>query len=264
MDSMGGGTLRDVLRAEWTKLRTLPGTGWLLIAAVVSTVAVGAATSAAVRCPAGTCPEDPAKISLTGVYLGQAVIAIVAVLMISGEYGTGMIRVTFAAMPRRIAVLGAKAVVLAGPVGLAGVLAVGMSLLAGALILPGSGIGPAHGYPALSAADGAVLRAGFGSVLYLMLIALLSLGVATCVRDSAASIGIVLALLYLFPILGTVLGANLGRHIQQIGPMTAGLAIQATTNLSTLPLAPWAGLGVLAAWSAAALLAAALLLRLRD
>jgi ABC-2 type transport system permease protein len=109
-----------------------------------------------------------------------------------------------------------------------------------------------------------VLRAAFGSVLYLMLIALLSLGVATCVRDAAAGIGIVLALLYLFPILGPVLGSDLGRHIQQIGPMTAGLAIQATTNLSTLPIAPWPGLGVLAAWSAAALLAATLLLRVRD
>ena len=256
--------MRDVLGAEWTKLRTLPGNGWLLIAAVVATVAVGAATAAAVRCPSGTCAEDPARISLTGVYLGQAVIAIVAVLVISGEYSTGMIRVTFAAVPRRIAVLGAKAAILVCLVCLAGALAVGMSLLAGALILPGSGIGPAHGYPALSAADGAVLRAGFGSVLYLMLIALLSLGVAACVRDSAASIGIVLALLYLFPILGPVFGANLGRHIQQIGPTTAGLAIQATTNLGTLPLAPWAGLGVLAAWSAGALLAAALLLRLRD
>jgi ABC-2 type transport system permease protein len=256
--------MTDALRAEWTKLRTLPGTSGLLIAAIVSTVAVSAATAAAVKCPSGTCPEDPAKISLTGVYLGQAVIAIVAVLAISGEYGTGMIRITFAAMPRRTAVLAAKATVLAGLIGPAGVAAVGLSLLAGRLILPGHGIGPAHGYPALSLTDGPVLRAAFGSVLYLMLIALLSLGVATCVRDSAAGIGVVLALLYLFPILGPVLGANLGRHVQQIGPMTAGLAIQATVNLRTLPIAPWAGLGVLAAWSAAALLAAALLLRLRD
>jgi ABC-2 type transport system permease protein len=254
----------DALRAEWTKLRTLPGTGWLLTAVIVSTVAVSAATAAAVRCPSGTCAEDPAKISLTGVYLGQAVVAIVAVLAISGEYGTGMIRVTFAAMPRRTAVLAAKATVLAGLIGPAGVAAVGLSLLAGRLILPGHGIGPAHGYPALSLTDGPVLRAAFGSVLYLMLIALLSLGVATCVRDAATGIGIVLALLYLFPILGPVLGSNLGRHAQQIGPMTAGLAIQATVNLRTLPIAPWAGLGVLAAWSAAALLAAALLLRLRD
>jgi ABC-2 type transport system permease protein len=256
--------MRDALRAEWTKLRTLPGPGWLLVATVISTVAVGAATAASVRCPSGTCAEDPARISLTGIYLGQAVIAIMAVLTISGEYGTGMIRVTFTAVPRRTAVLAAKATVLVGLAGPAGAVAVGLSLLAGRLILPGSGIGPAHGYPALSLADGAVLRAAFGSMLYLVLIALLGLGVATCVRDSAAGIGIVFALLYLFPILGPILGSDLGRHIQQIGPMTAGLAIQATVNLRTLPITPWAGLGVLAAWSAAALLAAALLLRLRD
>ena len=256
--------MRDALRAEWTKLRTLPGLGWLLIAAVISTVAVGAATAASVRCPSGTCAEDPAKISLTGIYLGQTVIAIMAVLAISGEYGTGMIRVTFTAVPRRTAVLAAKATVLASLVGPAGAVAVSLSLLAGRLILPASGIGPAHGYPALSLADGAVLRAAFGSMLYLVLIALLGLGVATCVRDSAAGIGILLALLYLFPILGPILGSNLGRHIQQIGPMTAGLAIQATVNLRTLPITPGAGLGVLAAWSAAALLAAALLLRFRD
>lgn len=256
--------MRDALRAEWTKLRTLPGLGWLLIAAVISTVAVGAATAASVRCPSGTCAEDPAKISLTGIYLGQTVIAIMAVLAISGEYGTGMIRVTFTAVPRRTAVLAAKATVLASLAGPAGAVAVSLSLLAGRLILPASGIGPAHGYPALSLADGAVLRAAFGSMLYLVLIALLGLGVATCVRDSAAGIGILLALLYLFPILGPILGSNLGRHIQQIGPMTAGLAIQATVNLRTLPITPWAGLGVLAAWSAAALLAATLLLRFRD
>jgi ABC-2 type transport system permease protein len=254
----------DALRAEWTKLRTRPGTGWLLLAAVISTVAVSAATAAAVRCPPGTCAEDPAKISLTGIYLGQAVIAIVAVLAISGEYDTGMIRVTLTAVPRRTVVLAAKAAVLAGLTGPAGALAAGLSLLAGRLILPGHGIGPAHGYPALSLADGPVLRAVCGSVLYLMLIALLSLGVATCARDSAAGIGIVLALLYLFPVLGAVLGPDLGRHLQQVGPTTAGLAVQATVNLRALPIAPWPGLGVLAAWSAAALLAGALLLDRRD
>jgi ABC-2 type transport system permease protein len=256
--------MTDALRAEWTKLRTLPGTGWLLLAAVICTVAVSAATAAAVRCPSGTCAEDPAKISLTGIYLGQAVIAIVAVLAISGEYDTGMIRVTLTAVPRRTVVLAAKAAVLAAVTGPAGAIAAGLSLLAGRLILPGHGIGPAHGYPALSLADGPVLRAACGSVLYLMLIGLLSLGVATCARDSAAGLGIVLALLYLFPILGAVLGPNLARHIQQIGPMTAGLAIQATVNLRAAPIAPWPGLGVLAAWSAVALLAAALLLGRRD
>ena len=67
--------MRDALYAEWTKARTLPGTGWLLLAAAALTVLVGAAVAAAVRCPAGNCAEDPARISLTGIYLGQALIA---------------------------------------------------------------------------------------------------------------------------------------------------------------------------------------------
>jgi ABC-2 type transport system permease protein len=257
-------SMRDALHAEWTKARTLPGTGWLLLAAVALTVIVGSAVAATVSCPSGHCAEDPAKISLTGIYLGQAAIAIVGVLALSSEYSTGMIRVTLAAMPLRATVLAAKAAILTGPVLAAGAVAVLGSVLAGRLILPGRGIGPAHGYPALSA-DGPVLRAATGSVLYLVLIALLSLGVAAAVRDGAAAIGIVLGLLYLFPILGQVVGsATWHRHLEELAPMTAGLAIQATTGLRSLPISPWAGIGVLTGWAAAALLAGGILLRLRD
>jgi ABC-2 type transport system permease protein len=85
------------------------------------------------------------------------------------------------------------------------------------------------------------------------------------VRDSAVALGLVLALLYLFPIVANVVDdESWHRHLEQIGPMTAGLAIQATTGLRSLPISPWAGLGVLAAWSAGALVAGGLLLRLRD
>jgi ABC-2 type transport system permease protein len=255
----------DALRAEWTKARTLASTGWLLLAAVVVTMAVSTAVAATVTCPAGNCTEDPAKISLTGIYLGQAVVAILAVLMISSEYSSGMIRVTLAAMPRRIAVLAAKAAIVTALVLAAGAIAVLGCVLAGQLILRGHGIDPAHGYPSLSLGSASVLRAAAGSVLYLALIAWLSLGIATAVRDSAIAIGVVLGLLYLFPIVGAVMsGSHLARLIQQIGPMTAGLAIQATTGLAHLPISPWAGLGVLAAWSVAALLAGGLLLRFRD
>ena len=257
--------LPEALRAEWTKARTLASTGWLLLAAVVLTVAVSTAVAAAVTCPAGTCTEDPAKISLTGIDLGQAVVAILAVLMISSEYSTGMIRVTLAAMPRRTTVLAAKAAILTGLVLASGAIAVLACVLAGQVILRGHGIDPGHGYPSLSLGSAPVLRAAAGSVLYLALIALLSLGTATAVRDSATAIGVVLGLLYLFPIVGAALGgSHLARLIQQIGPMTAGLAIQATTGLPNLPISPWAGLGVLAAWAAAALLAGGLLLRRRD
>ena len=257
--------MRESLSAEWVKLRTVPGTKWLLAAVVVTTAALSAIADAATRCPAGGCPVDLAKTSLTGVYLGQAVVVILAATAISGENGTGMIRVTFTATPRRTAVLAAKAAVIAGLVLAAGTIAVAGCVLAGQLILPGHGFTTAHGYEALSLGDGPVLRAAAGSVLYLALVALLSLGAAAVVRDTAVAIGTVLGLLYVVPIVAALLGnSSMARHLQQVAPMTAGLAIQATAGLRALPIAPWAGLGVLAGWAAAALLAGGVLLWLRD
>jgi ABC-2 type transport system permease protein len=257
--------MRLALRAEWTKLRTVAGTLWLLLSVIAATVALSVAVTSVMTCGAVGCDDDTTKLSLTGVELGQALVTILAVLVISGEYSSGMIRTTLAAMPHRATVLAAKAVTLTGIVAAAGTVAVLGSLLAGRLILPGRGFTAARSYPPLSLADGPTLRATVGSILYLALIALLSLGVATVVRDSATSIGVVLGLLYVVPILAQVIGNPHGqRLLQQIGPMSAGLAVQATTDLRSLPVSPWAGLGVTAGWAAAALLAAGLLLRIRD
>jgi len=85
------------------------------------------------------------------------------------------------------------------------------------------------------------------------------------VRDSAAATGLVLGLLYLFPILASfVSDATLARRLQQIGPLSAGLDVQATTRVKSLPLTPWQGLGVVALWTAGALLLGALALKFRD
>jgi hypothetical protein len=92
-----------------------------------------------------------------------------------------------------------------------------------------------------------------------------ALGIATAIRDSAVAVGVVLGLLYLFPVLeAAVSSSSWHRHLEQISPMTAGLAVQATSSLASSPISPWAGLGVLAAWAAGALLVGALVLRLRD
>ena len=254
----------SALRAEWTKLRTLSGTWWLLFAVIALTAAVGGAAAASVSCQAAGCGQDQARIALSGVDLSQAVVAILAVLAISGEYSSGMITTTLTAMPRRLSVLFAKAVVVAGLALAAGAVGVLACLLAGRLLLPGHGFTPGHGYSPLSLASGADLRAVAGSVLYLALIALLALGVATAVRDSAVAIGLVLGLVYLFPVIASALDPDWSRRLEQIGPMTAGLSIQATTGLRSLPLTPWQGLGVLALWAAGALLVGGLALRLRD
>jgi ABC-2 type transport system permease protein len=176
-----------------------------------------------------------------------------------------MIRVTLAAVPRRLAMLAAKATVVAGVTAAAGILSVAGSLLAGWRILPGNGFVGAHAVLPLSLGDGPLLRAAAGSVLYLVLIALLSLGAATALRDAGAAIPVVLGLLYVVPVLGFVILDPQWQHrIQRWAPTDAGLAIQATRQLGKLPIGPWAGLGVLAAWAAAALLAGTLVLRLRD
>ncbi len=261
-----GTRLGYALQAEWTKLRTVSGPAGVLIGAAALTIAVSAAAVGATRCPQGMiCPIDTTKLSLTGVQFGQAVVAILAVLVISNEYSTGMIRVTLAAMPGRHAVLAAKAILVAALVLAAGAVAVFGSVLAGHLILPGHGFTAARGFHPVWLSYGPALRAASGSVLYLALIALLSLGVAVVVRDSAVVIGTVLALLYLFPILLAFIGnAHWQHRLERWTPTVAGLTIQDTTGLRSLAITPWAGLGVLALWAAGALLAGGLAFRLRD
>jgi ABC-2 type transport system permease protein len=257
--------MRPALRAEWTKMRTVVSPLWLMMGMIVATVALSAGVASVVNCEANGCGGDTTKLSLTGVDLGQALVVILAVLVISGEYSSGMIRTTLTAMPRRATAFAAKAITLTGVVAVAGTTAVLGSLLSGRFILSGHGFTAAHGHPALSVTDGPTLRATAGSILYLILIALLSLGIAAVVRDSATSIGVVLGLLYLLPLLSQVVGnAHWQLRLQQIAPMSAGLAVQATTDLHSLPLRPWAGLGITAGWAAAALVAGGLLLRIRD
>jgi ABC-2 type transport system permease protein len=250
----------SALHAEWTKLRTVPGPFLLLLGAIVGTIALSAvALSAAGVCPGPGCPADPVETSLTGVLLGQVVVALFGVLSVGAEYSSGMIISTLSATPARGTVLLAKAMTVATPVLVAGSVAVLGSLLAGELLLPGG----SNGYGSVDLQS--TIRAGIGSVLYLVLIALLGLGIATAVRSSAAAIGIVLGLLFVLPIVaGVVTDPDWQRRLEQIAPSTAGLAIEATTDLDSLSISPWAGLGVLACWAGAAMLLGAAVLRLRD
>lgn len=267
--SRGRGPLAGTLHAEWTKLRTAPSTAWLLLGAVVATVTLSAGRVASVstsQCPAQTeCQADLPVISLTGVWLGQTAVMVLAVLAVTNEYGTRMIGTTLMADPRRIRVLVAKAAVVTAAVLAAGTLGVAGSMLAGALILPGQGFTEALGYPPLSLADGPTLRAAGGTVLYLGLIGLLGVGAGMILRDTAGTLITMLALLYLFPIAVSLMGDPVWvERLQRIGPTTAGLQIQATIGLDQLPISPWAGLGVTAAYAGGALLVGGALFHHRD
>lgn len=261
--------LTRAVRAEWTKLRTVPSTPWLLVSVVVLMVAIGAATAGAVdlkHCPPGAaCHPDTTRLALAGVWLGQVVVVVLGVLVVAPEYGDRLIQTTLAAVPRRTEVLAAKAAVVAGGTLGTGLLGVLGSILVARIILPRNGFSRVNGYPPLSLADGATLRAATGTVLYLLLIGLLALGVAAVVRDAASSVTVVLALLFAGPIaVQFITNQQWNERLRRFAPSEAGLAIQSTVSVHDLPVGPWAGLGVLAAWSAAAVLVGGVLLVWRD
>lgn len=236
--------VRDALRAEWTKLRTLPETLYLGVGTVVLTVGISA-FAAYSSCSRARCDIDPVAMSLTGVAFGQAAVSVFAVQLM------GLLSLTFVAVPRRLTVLGAKAILASALITLVGVVSVAGSYVAGRLLLP---------VPVPFA-----VRPLLGSVLYLVLIGLLSLGTAAAVREASAAVGVVLGLLYVLPIVALTLSdPDWQRHLRQISPMTAGLAIQATRNLSDLPIRPWAGLGVLALWSLGSLVIGGGVLKCRN
>ncbi|WP_432988572.1 ABC transporter permease [Dactylosporangium sp. CA-233914] len=236
------------LRAEWTKLRTVAGTWWLLAAAVAGTVGLGALMTVTLE-RRDRAAADLVQLGLYGVRAGQVAVAVLAVLSVTNEYGTGMIRACAAAVPRRALGLLAKLAVLAATVLAVAVLAVAGSLLAARQGLAGE---PAR-------------RAAAGSVLYLVLVALLAAGIAVVVRDTGAAIATVLAVLFAGPLLATMAAGPRWQHrLHRFGPMDAGLAVQVTKPIRPPDIGPWAGLGVLALYAAAAVLLALLLVERRD
>lgn len=265
IDSDAWQALRDAIHAEWTKLRTVPGMLWLVVAAVVLTIGLGIVADSSVTCPSTGCVVDTARTSFTGIILGQAIIAVLAVLAIGSEYSSGMIRVSIAATPRRLTGLLAKTVVVGGVVVGTAVASVAGSLFAGRLILPTKGLTAANGSALPSLTDATMLRATLFAILYLCFIALLSLGITYIVRDSVAAIGIVLGLIYLFPIVAQVISNQTWhQRLERLGPMTSGLAAQTTKNIAAQPITPGHGIGVVALWALAALLAGGFVLRKKD
>jgi ABC-2 type transport system permease protein len=204
-------------------------------------------------CPTPTaCHEDTVKLALTGIQLSQAVCLVLGALSMGAEYATGTIRTTLTAMPGRWRVLASKAAALSLLTAAAGALAVLSSLGLARLILP-------------TPTDGATLRAAAGSVLILVLVTLLGLSLATLLRDTAGAITLGLGVLYVVPLLSHLVNSPTWQHrLQRWAPMPAALSIQATKNLERLAIAPWPGLGVLAAYAAGLLAAGGAWFRLRD
>ncbi len=260
--------MTGALRSEWTKARTVPSTGWLLLLVVLAMVGLGFAITGTLRvhdCAEDPCTLDTVKLSLAGVRLAQVGAAILGVLLVTGEYATGTITSTLVGVPRRWTVLVSKVAVLGALASGAAAVGVVGALLVARAVLPGRGFTAAAGYAGSTVLHDLTQRAAIGTVLYLTLIALLGAGMGLLIRDTGAAVTAMLALLFVMPVVAMFISdPDWQERVLRYAPMDAGLAIQSTRDLATLPIRPWSGLALLACYALAAVAAGGSALRARD
>jgi ABC-2 type transport system permease protein len=261
-------TFGRTVHAEWIKFWTVRSTVWTLVATVsvmvgISVLAAWGSTSGAVD--AGSGPINMALLLSAGYQLAQLSVAVLGVLTIAGEDSTGMIRSTLAAVPRRVPVIAAKALVLSGVV--AGISVVSMALSYVATM-------PWHAtlHATFDLTDPLTLRMTVGLPLYLVAIALFAFAIGALLRHSAAALTAVIALLLVVENVLMVIPLRAVELISPFLPSTAGRRVLFDTETLTATdamtkgahLAPWLGYGVLAGWVVVLFALAAMMLRRRD
>ncbi len=252
-----GVTQRRVLAAEAIKLRSLRSTRRLLAVTVLSIVVAGVFPALGVVLadlpPSGAegGGPDPTGGALTGISFAQLLVAALGVLVVSSEYATGLARATFTAVPERLPVLWGKAVVAAAGTFIATLAAALVAFFTAQALLSTADV-------SISLTTSGVLRAVVGGALYLALTAVLGVAFGWLLRSAIDALAALLGLLYVLPVLAML--------VPQVGPYlptNAGAVILQTGSVEgSLP--PWAGLGIFAAYAAAALGAAAVALVRRD
>jgi ABC-2 type transport system permease protein len=251
------------MHMEWIRLRTLRSTWWSVAVVVVAMIGLAvwiqyyvpgqwAHMSAADRAS-----FDPTENGYAGLAVAELAVAVLGILAASGEYGSGMIRSTLAAVPRRGRVLAAKTAVTGLVTLVLGEVLSFAAFLAGQAMLHSPAPHATLGQPG-------VLRAVLLGGLYLPLIALISLGIGLLVRRAAAGISIMVGLIFVIPIVLLALPVHVLNDVAQYLPPT--IAENSLTAVKTVPLSlsPWAGLAMLVLYAAAALGAGGLLLARRD
>ncbi|MFC5721334.1 ABC transporter permease [Streptomyces gamaensis] len=250
----------QVLRSEWTKIKSVRSTVWTLGLALVVTVALGALISALTKAdfdslsPGDKITFDPTFTSFAGMGLGQLALIVFGVLVVSNEYSTGMIRASLAAVPQRGTFLFSK-------IGVATVIAFAVGMVTSFLaFFVGQAMLGAH---RTSLGEPGVLRAVIGGGLYMTLIAVFSMGVAAMLRSPMLSLGILMPFFFL---ISTVLGnVPATRKVGQYLPDQAGHKVmQVVTAGDQAPYGPWGGFAIMVLWVVAALAGGYTVLKRRD
>lgn len=247
-------TQSRVIQSEWTKFRSLRSTVWTLLVGVILMVGLAALLSAVTSSefhtltPAEKASFNPISASLGGISFAQLAVGVLGVLLITGEYSTGMIRSSLTVVPKRLPVLWAKITVFAGAV-----FALMLAASFGAFFLGQALLGE-HGVGI--SANGAV-RSVFGAALYLTIAGIIGIGIGTLIRNSAGGISAFVGLFFMAPPLTMLLPSSIGDSVSRYLPSDAGGALYGGSSPFEHHLGPWAGLGVLCAYAAVLVAAAA-------
>ena len=278
--------LRRAMAAEWTKLWSVRSTLWTLIATGFAVVGLCALTTGTVN--PSEIIDDPTRRSLIGVFLGQLIFGVLGVLVMSAEYGTGTIRATLSAVPRRNVVLAAKILVFgAVAVVVSEVLTfsafgMGQAILSAKHAVGSAGaVQKAHqlglqvppqfkamlGTGSASLGQPGVTRAVIGAGLYLAVLGLLALGIATIIRHTAGAISAFVGVVLVLPLIVQALPTSISNAVARYLPANIGLVMFSTHGLPDRigpAFSPWAGFGLLCLYAAVLLAVGSFVLVRRD
>jgi ABC-2 type transport system permease protein len=256
-------TQQRVLLSEWTKFRSLRSTVWTLLTAVVLSIGIGALFSAVTASqyhtfsPGDKANFNPITTSLNGMLFAQLAIGVLGVLLISGEYSTGMIRSSLTAVPRRLPVLWAKLGVFAGVVFSVTLVSSFVSFFLGQALLNSHHLGVSISAPN-------ALRDVIGAALYATVAGMIGMALGGLLRNTAAGISTFVAVFFVIPPLTDLLPSSWTSHFAQYLPSNAGEVLFGGGRGLAHPLAPWTGFGLLCAYAAVMIGIAAWRLRRAD
>lgn len=259
--SRGAVRLVDVVRAEWIKFRSVRSTKFTLAGAAIATVAFGMIFSAtagsgdAAPGPAAAL-SDPVQLALGAVNLTAMIIGVLGVLVIAGEYSTGLIRTTIAAVGNRLTVLRAKAAVLGGATAAVMSVASVLALWLGQAVYGGS-------QATMALTDPDTIGVVLGTTAYVTGVALIGLALGAILRSTASAIGVLVGGIFIGPPLLNLLPDWFSDNVLKYLPSEAGSAMMATVSDPDL-LSTGAAYAVFAAWVVGLLGLAGFLMRSRD
>jgi ABC-2 type transport system permease protein len=252
-----------VLRSEFTKFRSLRSTIWTMLVAVVLMAGIGALFSAVsgsqyhTFSAASRASFNPVTTSLSGTAFAVIAFGVLGVLLVSGEYSTGMIRSSLMVVPRRLPVLWGKLAVFAGVIFPVSLIASLASFLLGQALLNSHQLG-------VSLAAPGALRSVVGAALYLTVAGLIGVTLGALFRNTAAGISAFVGAFFVIPPLADVLPSSISDHLTQYLPSNLGQAMYGEVRGVHDALSPWAGFALLCGYTAVLIAAAAWRLKHAD